>query len=394
VSPAAATLGLVMGGGGARASYQVGFLSCLAKHFPDLHIPILTGVSAGAINTAFLASHPGPFEKAVEELTGLWSTLTTDQVIASGTGSFARNVLRWGARLVGGGTKLAPPTRGLVDTRPLEAFLRRALEVGEDGRLTGVARNIAAGRLSSVAMTTTDYATGQSITFVEGRDPPMWRRPTRRSVAEPLTVAHVMASAALPLFFPAVRVGNSWHGDGGVRLTAPLSPALHLGAGRILAISTRYQKTVDEAEQPVIRGYPPPAQVLGVLMNAIFLDMLDFDALNLGRINELLERLPEEQRGGLRPAKLLLMRPSQDLSKLATRYEARLPGPLRFLTRGLGTRETKSPDSLSMILFEPDYMTHMMRIGVEDAERRLGEIEAFLTGAELPRLQRTGFWHI
>ncbi|HVS19807.1 MAG TPA: patatin-like phospholipase family protein [Planctomycetota bacterium] len=388
------TLGLVMGGGGARASYQVGFLSCLARRFPQLEIPILTGVSAGAINTAFLAGHPGPFEKSVEDLTALWSNLTTDQVIASGTGSFLRNVLRWSARLIGGGSKLAPPTRGMVDTRPLADFLRRNLEVGPDGRLLGVARNIERGRLTSVAVTTTDYATGQSVTFVEGRNPPMWRRPTRRSVSAPLTVDHVLASAALPLFFPAVRVGNSWHGDGGVRLTAPLSPALHLGAGRILAISTRYQKTVDEADQPATHGYPPPAQVLGVLMNAIFLDMLDFDALNLGRINELLERLPEDQRGGLRPAKLLLMRPSQDLAKLATRYEARLPGPLRFLTRGLGTRETKSPDSLSMILFEPDYMTHMMRIGVEDAERRLGEIEAFLTGAELPRLQHTGFWHI
>lgn len=388
------TLGLVMGGGGARASYQVGFLSCLAKHFPELEIPIVTGVSAGAINTAFLAGHEGPFETAVEELTDLWSNLTTDQVIASGTGSFARNVLRWGARLVGGGTKLAPPTRGLVDTTPLARFLRHHLEVDEAGRLLGVARNIERGRLTSVAVTTTDYGTGQSITFVEGRDPPMWRRPTRRSVEAPLTVDHVMASAALPLFFPAVRVGNSWHGDGGIRLTAPLSPALHLGAERILAISTRYQKTVDEAEQPATRGYPPPAQVLGVLMNAIFLDMLDFDALNMGRINELLERLPPEQRGGLRPAKLLLMRPSQDLSKLATQYEAKLPGALRFLTRGLGTRETKSPDSLSMILFEPDYMKHMMRIGIEDAERRLSEIEAFLTGAELPQLQRTGFWHI
>lgn len=389
-----APLGLVMGGGGARAAYQVGFLSCLAKHFPKLEIPILTGVSAGAINTAFLACHPGPFERAAEELTALWSTLTTEQVMQSGTGSFARNMLRWGTRLVAGGTRISPPTRGMVDTKPLAEFLRRNLNPDAAGRLTGVAANIARGRLTSVAITTTDYATGQSITFVEGRDPPMWRRPTRRSLASELTVDHILASAALPMFFPAVRLGNSWHGDGGVRLTAPLSPALHLGAGRILAISTRYQKTADEAEQPATHGYPPPAQVLGVLMNAIFLDMLDFDALNMARINELLERLPEGARGGLRPAKLLLLRPSQDLARLATQYEARLPQPLRFLTRGLGTRETKSPDSLSMILFEPAYLTHMIRIGVADAERRLGEIEAFLTGGELPRLQRTGFWHI
>lgn len=394
MSAASGPLALVMGGGGARAAYQVGFLSCLAKHFPRLEIPILTGVSAGAINTAFLACHPGPFEKAVEELTALWSNLTTEQVIASDTGSFARSVLRWGTRLVAGGSRLAPPTRGMVDTTPLSQFLRRNLRPDEHGRLAGVAENIARGRLSSVAVTTTDYATGQSITFVEGRNPPMWHRPTRRSVESRLTVDHILASASLPLFFPAVRLGNSWHGDGGVRLTAPLSPALHLGAGRILAISTRYQKTADEADQPATHGYPPPAQVLGVLMNAIFLDMLDFDALNMARINELIERVPEGARGGLRPAKLLLLRPSQDLARLAGQYEARLPGPLRFLTRGLGTRETKSPDSLSMILFEPAYLSHMIRIGVADAERRLGEIESFLTGGELPRLLRTGFWHI
>jgi NTE family protein len=387
-------LGLVMGGGGARAAYQVGFLACLAKHWPDLQIPILTGVSAGAINTAFLACHPGPFESAVEELTALWSKLTTDQVIRSDTLSFARTVARWGMRLVAGGTRISPPTRGMVDSSPLREFLMNNLKARPDGRLIGVEENLRRGRLSAVAVTTTDYSTGQSITFVEGRDPPLWQRPTRRSVRSELNVDHVMASASLPLFFPAVPVGNSWHGDGGVRLTAPLSPALHLGAGRILAISTRYQKTQDEADRPAIGGYPPPAQVLGVLMNAIFLDMLDFDALNMARINELLEKVPREQRGGLRTAKLLLLRPSQDLAQLATQYETRLPQPLRFLTRGLGTRETKSSDSLSMILFEPEYMTHMIRLGVQDAERRLTEIEAFLAGEELPMLQHTGFWRI
>ncbi len=386
-------LGLVMGGGGARAAYQVGFLSCIGKHWPDLTIPILTGVSAGAINTAYLASHPGPFGAAAADLAKLWSTLNTESVMASDLGSFAVSVMRWSLRLVSGGNPLRPSVRGLVDTAPLRAFLERALGA-EDGRIPGIGENLRKGRISAVAVTTTDYATGQSITHVQGKDPPMWRRPHRRSERAEILVDHVMASAALPLFFPAVRVGGSWHGDGGVRLTAPLSPALRLGADRILAISTRYQKSQAEADMPVTSGYPPPAQVLGVLMNAIFLDMLDYDALTMARINELIEALPPERRGGLRVARLLLLRPSRDLSAMAREYEPRLPQPLKFLTRGLGTRETRSPDSLSMVLFERPYIEHMIELGMQDAERRLEEIEAFLGGRELPGMLRTGFWRV
>jgi NTE family protein len=302
-------------------------------------------------------------------------------------------VTRWGLRLVSGGSALQPAVRGLVDTAPLRRFLQQALR-SPDGRIHGIAENLERGKLEAAAVTTTDYATGQSITHVEGKAPRMWRRPHRRSHATELTVEHVMASAALPLFFPAVRVEDSWHGDGGVRLTAPLSPALHLGADRILAISTRYRRSQEEADRPATDGYPPPAQVLGVMMNAVFLDMLDFDALSMARINRLVESLPPDKRGGLRVVRLLVLRPSRDLARLASDYEARLPQPLRFLTRGLGTRETKSPDSLSMILFEPPYLQHMIELGIQDAERRLEEIEAFLSGDDQPVLQRTGFWRV
>jgi NTE family protein len=393
VDSTSGALGLVMGGGGARAAYQVGFLSCIGKHWPELTIPILTGVSAGAINTAYIANHPGPFGTASADLARLWATLETESVMASDVGTFVSSVLRWSLRLVSGGSALRPSVRGMVDTAPLRAFLERAL-AAEDGRIPGIAENLRRGRISAVAVTTTDYATGQSITHVQGNDPAMWRRPHRRSERAEITVDHVMASAALPLFFPAVRVGGSWHGDGGVRLTAPLSPALRLGADRILAISTRYQKSQAEADMPVTSGYPPPAQVLGVLMNAVFLDMLDYDALNMARINELIAALPPERRGGLRVARLLLMRPSRDLAAMAREYEPRLPQPLRFLTRGLGTRETRSPDSLSMVLFERPYLEHMIELGFQDAERRLEEIEAFLGGRELPEMLRTGFWRV
>jgi NTE family protein len=247
-----------------------------------------------------------------------------------------------------------------------------------DGELTGVSYNLERGRLKAVAISTSSYSTGQSVTWIQGQDIKEWERPQRRARNTTLTVEHVMASAALPLFFPAVRLNNSWYGDGGVRLTAPLSPALHLGARRILAISTRYARTDREADEPSVYGYPPPAQVLGILMNSIFLDLLDADALRLDRLNRLLEALPEERRAGLRPVKLLVLRPSVDLGILANQYEPKLPATFRFLTRGLGTRQTKSPDFLSLVLFQPDYLNALIDIGEADAEARADEIARFI----------------
>jgi NTE family protein len=281
----------------------------------------------------------------------------------------------------------------MVDTEPLRLFLCRSLAT-TDGSLPGIGRKIARGALRAAAITTTDYATGQSVTHVQSSGTPTWKRPHRYSVETELTVAHVMASAALPLFFPAVQIGASWHGDGGIGLTAPLAPALHLGAGRILAISTRYEKSQREAGEPLTRGYPPPAHVIGLLLNAVFLDMLDFDALNLDRINRLVEGLPPERRLGLRPAQLLLLRPSQNLAALASEYEPRLPQPFRFLMRGTGTRETKSPESLSMVMFEPAYIRHVIALGERDAERHAPEIEAFLAGEPSEGLRHTGFWRV
>lgn len=376
-------LGLVMGGGGARAAYQVGFLRVVAERFPELRIPYLTGVSAGAINAALLASHHGTFLQAVEELSHLWSGLETDDVFRVDARALGMNTLRWLGQLGSGGIGHRE-VRGLVDTSPLRSYLTEVLHA-VNGELTGVKYNLDHGRLRALAISTTSYSTGRSVTWVQGSEIHEWERPQREARAGTMTVEHVMASAALPLLFPAVQLGNEWYGDGGIRLTAPLSPVLHLGARRVMAISTRYRPTRAESQQPTIRGYPPPAQVAGVLLNSIFLDLLDHDALRLERINRLLERLPEEQRAGLRKVELLTLRPSQDLGKLASNFEARLPRGFRFLTRGLGTKETKSPDFLSLVLFQPDYLCALIEIGEADARSRADEIEAFLHSDEEAR---------
>ena len=380
MSPGAGTqLALVMSGGGARAAYQVGMLRWLARRHPDIQVPILTGVSAGAINAAFLASQVDPFATGVERLTALWSRLTAEHVFRVGSFSLAKNVLRLGLKLISGGAAAAPRAHAAVDTTPLEALLQGILSSGPEG-LPGIAENLRRRTLKAVAITASSYTTGQSITWVEGSDIPLWERAHRKSVNTRIRVEHVMASAALPIFFPAIEVEGQWFGDGGIRLTAPLSPAVHLGADRILAISTRYARSRAEADRPSSNGYPQPAQIVGSLFNAVFLDLFDADALTLERVNRAMEILPPALRGDYRMVRLLVLRPSRDLGKLANDYEARLPVAFRFMTRGLGTREMRSNDLLSLLMFQPDYLTRLIELGEADAEARRDDLDAFLAG--------------
>ena len=366
-----------MGGGGARAAYHAGVLRAVARIFPDLVIPYVTGVSAGAINAAHVASHHGRFIEAIEELSHLWGNLTVEDVFRIDLSALSFNVLRWVKQLVSGGAQGMTYARGLVDTEPLRKYLDEALHA-VDSELTGIHYNIETGRLKAAAISTSSYTTGQSTTWVQGKDITSWVRPHRRSRRATLTVEHVMASTAIPLFFPAINIDGSWHGDGSVRLTAPLSPALHLGARRIIAVSTRYQRSDSEADRAEIEGYPPPAQVAGVLLNSIFLDLLDNDAIELERLNALLEELPPQLWHGMRPLRLLILRPSVDLGQLAQQFEPRLPRAFRFLSRGLGTRQTTSPDLLSFVLFQPDYLRALLEIGERDGLARAGSIREFL----------------
>ncbi len=364
-------------GGGARGAYQVGVLRWIARQYPDLQIPIVTGVSAGAVNAGHLAAHHGNFSQAMQELSHLWSELTVEKVFRVDAASIGWNVLRWGARLVSGGLVRPPQLRAFLDTSPLAKHLEEVYAC-VNGELTGVDYNLRRGSLRAVAISTTSYNTGQSVVWVQGRDVEDWARPKRLSRQTRLRINHIMASTALPMFFPAVRIGHQWYGDGGIRQTAPLSPALHLGARRVLAISTRYGTSRKESRKVKVTGYPPPAQVLGLLMNAVFLDLVDQDELRLHRLNRLLRKLPPEEREGLNPIQLLVMRPSEDLGRLAGDYEPQLPAAFRFMTRGLGTQETRSPDVLSMLMFQPDYLKRLMDLGEHDAAARGDELHAFL----------------
>lgn len=370
---------LVLSGGGARGAYQVGVLKYIAKRRPLLRFPILTGVSAGAINANFLAGSAGAFDEAVDSLADHWLSLSTDQVFRTDLPSLASNALRVLLNLGSGGSPFAPRVQGLVETRPLRRFLEDLIDAD------AVSENIAAGRLRALAISATAYDTGRTVTYIQG-EPWLqtWERVRRLAVHDRITLDHVMASAAIPLFFPAVKVGNRYFGDGSLRQSHPLSPAIHLGADRILAISSRWRAPVTEPEPDHTAVYPPAAQVLGLMLNSIFLDNLDVDAERLRRINHVLARVPDSRRWLLseRPVRLLVLRPSSDIGRVAGQYEQLIPRSLRYLLRGLGTRRISSSDLVSYLMFEAEYLEHLIRLGERDAERSWLKIRRFLDAGD------------
>ena len=366
--------GLVLSGGGARSAYQVGILAYIAEKAPEVSFPIVTGVSAGAINAAFLAGARDAPSKALHRLSRCWCELTIERVFETELRKLGVSGIRWIWTLGGAGTSLGPRVRGLVDTEPLREFLEKNLDI------EGIKANIAKDRLRALGLTATNYATGRTITFVDGApDVEGWDRSRRCGIRDDITVAHVMASTALPLVFPAVKIHEDYYGDGSIRQSAPLAPAIHLGANRLLAISTRYAASASEAKTRATEGYPPPAQIISLLFNTVFLDTLEADLARLHRLNRVLRALPAGQTGPdeLRELDILVLRPSKDLGKLAGDYEGKLPRSVRLMLRGLGAHRVHRPDLLSYLLFEEPYVSRLIELGYEDALSQWSKIEDF-----------------
>lgn len=367
-------LAVVLSGGGARAAYQVGVLAAVAERLPDLTIPIITGVSAGAINATYLAGHRGPLSRAVKELQGQWLRLTSDMVYRLPATSVAKTLVRLGVLALR--RYHEPSVRGFLDVRPLARFLREVVD------FEGIEHNIAAGRLRALALSATSYRTGHTVTFVQGEPGlPSWHRAHRVAVQEKITAAHVLASSALPILFPAVRLNGGFYGDGSVRQTAPLAPAIHLGAHRVLAIAMRAARS-DPGEGTDPEGaYPTPAEVAGLLLHSVFLDALDADVERLERINRLIEAFPPGfvLPDGLRPVRLFRIRPSRDLGALAGGYLPRFPWLMNLAVTGIGGREKRGADFLSYLLFEPEYTGLLMELGHEDAMAQWPQMEGLLT---------------
>ena len=351
----------------------------MSERYPELRVPILTGVSAGAINTIGLAAHPGSFADSVKFLQEEWRELTFDHVYHVQVTRLLTAAFRWAGEWVLG--RRDSVVRGLLDMSPLCQFL------GERLSLDCIDSKLADGRLQAAALSASRYGSGETITFVadDGKDP-LWQRAQRRAIRTKLTWDHVLASASIPLVFPAIRIDDHYYGDGSVRQVAPLAPAIHLGATHILAIGMR-PSWGDWHPPRTIETYPSAAQAMGLLFNALFLDALDADAERLDRVNSLLALCPPGRPApeDLRPISLMMVRPSIDLGALARPHWRRLPRVIRTLVETIGGQREGASDFISYLLFDPAYTMPLMELGYDDALDQWAAIDAFLEGVMAPR---------
>lgn len=372
--------GLVLTGGGARAAYQVGALRALGEIVGGSQpFQVLVGASAGAINSAGLAIHADDYTAGVAHLLATWRLLSPDQVYRTDYKSLVAIGAKWVQQLSSGGLVGKASVNALLDTAPLRELLARTLDMRR------IRTHAQAGHLHGVALTATSYHSGTAVTFFDGAagiSP--WVRSTRIGSRAELSVEHVLASSAIPMFFPPVSIEGSWYGDGCVRLNAPLSPAIHLGADRILAIGIRYARTAHETialNRAAARPRPMVSEISGVLLNAIFLDSLDADAELLERVNGTLSLLSREQfarmKHPMRPLPLLVLRPSRDLGSLAVEQYREFPRMLRYLLRGIGATGDQGWDLVSYLAFEPAYIERLLELGYEDTRARRADVEAF-----------------
>jgi NTE family protein len=372
--------GLVLAGGGARAAYQVGVLQAIKEILPDPKVnpfPIISGTSAGAVNAGSLAVYADDFGKAVDYLLEVWRNFEPRHVYRADFPGVASNSTRWLAGFFFGAF-LKNKRTSLLDNRPLESLLRRRLDFGR------IASNIKAGALDAVAITCSGYTSGQSCSFYQGREgTPEWRRQQRIGINADLSVEHLMASSAIPFLFPAYKLNREFFGDGSMRQIAPVSPALHLGADRVIVVGTA--KLRSEAPDRT-RGdnYPSLAQIAGHVMNSIFLDSLSVDIERLERINRTISCVPVEslRKMGLtlHHVDVLVLTPSEPLDAIALKHVRSLPWTIRFLLRSIGAMRRGGANLASYLLFEKGYCRELIELGYKDTLGQRDEVEAFMMG--------------
>lgn len=373
--------GLILSGGGARAAYQVGVLAGIADLLPPgapNPFPVIVGTSAGAINAVKLASGALHFRTAIHQLTEFWQGFRSHQVLRSDwPGVMSQAVRFFGNSLMGLGSQVPV---ALLNSSPLRDLLTDRLE------LEGINAAIDAQHLRAVAVTAFGYESGHAVTFYQGKgaiDP--WLRHRRVGVPTQLTIDHLLASSAIPLLFAPVKIDQEYFGDGAVRQSAPISPALHLGANRVLVVGVSGNPRGPEANknvQRVTNGVQPSlAQISGHMLNSTFIDNLESDIEVLERMNLVSHLLPCEQRvrkQGLAPVEVLVIAPSQPIDQIAARHRHELPPALRTFLRGPGATKTSGASVLSYLLFEAGYCRELIELGRYDAMAQGEQLKRFL----------------
>ncbi len=358
---------LVLSGGGARGAYQAGVLQGLIEigAVPTDQSPfsILVGTSAGSLTASILASNADRYSLALDELISVWHSLRPSRVFRTDLLAMGRIALSWVRDLSLGGLVGSVSPKSLLDTRPLRGLLSRI-------PFHRIQHNLEKGSLRALAVSATDYRDSSSVLFVECcPDIPLWERVHYRVERALIGIPHLMASSAIPFFFPTIEIDGHHLGDGCIRNTAPLAPAIHLGAEKILAIGVREPRA---AALPRL-GKPTPGELAGALLDAVMMDAIEVDVQHCQRVNASLQGRPS---GPFRPIEVLWLRPTRSFATLAHRLRHRIPKLLRYFLAGLGG-EYATAELASYLLFDPVYCRELVRFGREDVWERKEEILEF-----------------
>lgn len=374
--------GLILSGGGARAAYQAGVLQgisdILGVDCGPQPFPVITGISAGAINAAFMAGASESFAYQTSKLCEIWNELDPEQVLRTDIMSLGKLGAGWIRDLSFGGLIGSSQSTYLLDSTPLARLLEKKIDFEQ------IQKNIESKALHGIAVSATNYATGTSNAFFNSLTASNWARSSRIGLKGEICLDQVLASAAIPFVFKPVRINKSFYGDGGLRSNAPFSPAIHLGADRLLAIGVRHFR--DEIEtmelnQQLEMNSIALSDIVGVMFNSLFLDAIEFDYERLQRINDTVSHFYEIEalkgKSHLKIIPTLLIRPSVDLGVLAAEQFERFPHMLRYLLKGIGASEERGADLLSYIAFDKAYTAKLVEIGIKDAMSRKNEIRTF-----------------
>jgi len=374
-------IGLVLPGGGARGAYQVGVLKALAELMPERTanpFSVISGTSAGAINSVVLACRARCFRAAVADMELVWSHFRSEQVYKSDPWTMLKTSVHWLTAFISGGMLIRPPGF-LLDNEPLRDLLRQNV------RLDSIQKSVDGGYLDAVAVTAAGYDSARSVSFFQGHDELLpWDRVRRKGRPAAINLDHLMASVAVPMVFPPVRIGHEFFGDGAMRQATPLSPAVRLGAERILVIGVRNEVPDPLSAKPV---EPSLGRIAGYMLDALFLDGLSADLERLTRLNTIIENTPdkiiENEGEKLRFIEAFVMLPSEDIREIAARHVQELPWPVRLLLRGMGALNKGGTQLLSYLLFESGFTRELINLGYKDAMAHKDELLVFMEGIEV-----------
>ena len=371
--------GLILPGGGARNAYQAGVLKALAEMLPAdaaNPFPVISGTSSGALNAAILASNATQFSEGISRMIGIWENFHCGKIFQVDSWTALKSGLRWTSSFATAGLGRSAP-RALLNNTPQREFIESHI------RLARIQHAIDTGALRALAVTSSSYSSGLSFNYYQGVDGLRpWQRTRRQGIAEEITIDHLMASSAIPLVFPAVWLDDEYHGDGSMRESAPLSPAIHLGADRLLIIGVRNPAPDPKPSADEKVPYPTIGQITGYMLDTLFMDRLDSDIERMNRVNHVIGETRcknvEHEDTILRPIEFLMISPSKDVREISERHTKDFPRSVRLLLRSLGALSHESRPLLSYLLFESPFCQELIELGYQDGLNARSEITELL----------------